>query len=545
MDFAIRDLLANTRIPKRPYPPAVHQHVYPMAYPTVSQAPHPPVHQTVPPQALNTTRTSLSNGYQFNATAAPVTSATPATFSPALAATSASTAPYVHPHARQRYPPQPEKRNSKKNKKPNSNHNHSKKRKSGPRPPFPFPNSLRQPLPPTRSLTCSIIGDLFPVVVHRINCTLLSCGLLRLGMRIVRGNKDALLFVFFTTFKNLDLSHFTVSAGIFGRNQFQCTESIDGFPLIDVTKPFLEDVSTFHVRPPEFELKIATRMATSDKSRVVGCVMLLNELNRADRLAKVYESTLRLHEDYSKPLPLGFTIAPDVSRDVSLLKERLIEVRHYRKPQKGPPGERVILSDDENHNGQTQARVEMEDIEIGDTVVSFSCLISLSRIEHPARGKHCRHPQCFDAKVFLQMASLNVTWKCGVCNEFIFPQDLIIDASFLNLLLKYPDADKCTLLADGTDMPYQPSLSTTIDVTGDAPGNMNRKRKRGRSDEVICILDDHSDNDLEDGELSGNESDASHLTISSTGSASRRRSRKRKNKPSFFTEDANGVLILD
>lgn len=40
-----------------------------------------------------------------------------------------------------------------------------------------------------------------------------------------------------------------------------------------------------------------------------------------------------------------------------------------------------------------------DDIECGDQEVNFSCPLSLCRITHPARGKNCKHFQCFDLEV--------------------------------------------------------------------------------------------------------------------------------------------------
>ncbi|KAJ3111586.1 hypothetical protein HDU96_005550 [Phlyctochytrium bullatum] len=137
-------------------------------------------------------------------------------------------------------------------------------------------------------------------------------------------------------------------------------------------------------------------------------------------------------------------------------------------------------ADDANHNGD--ARAEME-IEMCDAVVSFMCPLSLSRMEHPAKGRHCRHLPCFDAKAFLELSKPEVNWKCVHCNEFIFPDDLIIDPFFLRLLRKYTSDDRCIVRADGTDAPA--TADSTTPAT--AAGVVSKRGRRSKSGPVKTL----------------------------------------------------------
>ena len=59
----------------------------------------------------------------------------------------------------------------------------------------------------------------------------------------------------------------------------------------------------------------------------------------------------------------------------------------------------------------------------------------------PARGRFCRHHQCFDFDTFLQTRkskhpgwpSLPDEWKCPICNADARPQNLLIDGFFVEV----------------------------------------------------------------------------------------------------------------
>lgn len=61
----------------------------------------------------------------------------------------------------------------------------------------------------------------------------------------------------------------------------------------------------------------------------------------------------------------------------------------------------------------------------------LSCPITLMRIGIPARGRHCRHFQCFDLESFVQVTkgakAFNNRWKCPECPNILRTGVLMID----------------------------------------------------------------------------------------------------------------------
>jgi len=75
------------------------------------------------------------------------------------------------------------------------------------------------------------------------------------------------------------------------------------------------------------------------------------------------------------------------------------------------------------------------------------CPITLVRIRTPARGKKCRHLQCFDLEAYLvanlRMAAFNKRWHCPVCDLVIKPPgDLFIDTFAVQILSGTGDCDE-------------------------------------------------------------------------------------------------------
>jgi hypothetical protein len=52
----------------------------------------------------------------------------------------------------------------------------------------------------------------------------------------------------------------------------------------------------------------------------------------------------------------------------------------------------------------------------GDTVISLRDPLSFLPIKVPARGRHCRHIQCFDLQTYVDMNQVQPTWKCPICH---------------------------------------------------------------------------------------------------------------------------------
>jgi len=55
------------------------------------------------------------------------------------------------------------------------------------------------------------------------------------------------------------------------------------------------------------------------------------------------------------------------------------------------------------------------------------CPSSGKKINLPARGKNCKHVDVFDLKGYLMLMEKEPTWKCGICLERAYAQDVQID----------------------------------------------------------------------------------------------------------------------
>lgn len=98
--------------------------------------------------------------------------------------------------------------------------------------------------------------------------------------------------------------------------------------------------------------------------------------------------------------------------------------------------------------GQKRAKSLMGSISRGDGEVQclgtdrtrLLCPITMVRPDMPARGKPCRHLQCFDLMAFLesnqQMKAINNRWSCPVCSLILKPTDLCVDLYIEDVLAK-------------------------------------------------------------------------------------------------------------
>ncbi|KAI9312350.1 hypothetical protein BX666DRAFT_2031094 [Dichotomocladium elegans] len=141
------------------------------------------------------------------------------------------------------------------------------------------------------------------------------------------------------------------------------------------------------------------------------------------------------------------------------------------------------------------------DLVLMDQSVSLHDTLLLTRIEYPARGIHCTHLTCFDARIFFLCQLRKRTWKCYICGvQYKSIQDLYIDYEMTQALRKYPTEERL-VYRDGTFVPKdQDAVSTkqapesvyhiyavddddedidglADDDGGDADSEYNKKRK--------------------------------------------------------------------
>jgi len=95
----------------------------------------------------------------------------------------------------------------------------------------------------------------------------------------------------------------------------------------------------------------------------------------------------------------------------------------------------VLDDDDDDNNGKDSSTTSTTPADITLTF-SLLCSMSMTAMSTPVRGKKCRHMQCFDLRNYLHT---NATvsggrWRCGVCEDFVPVDDLVVDGMMVNML---------------------------------------------------------------------------------------------------------------
>jgi len=116
-------------------------------------------------------------------------------------------------------------------------------------------------------------------------------------------------------------------------------------------------------------------------------------------------------------------------------------------------------------SSQLEGCVEDFQTEVADRS-RLVCPITLERIKTPARGKKCRHLQCFDLEAYLvsnqRIAAFNKRWRCPVCDLNVKPpNDLIIDAYHLKILAETGERDE--------EVAFDNAGVWTVTYTADSP----------------------------------------------------------------------------
>ncbi|CAG9808109.1 unnamed protein product [Chironomus riparius] len=147
----------------------------------------------------------------------------------------------------------------------------------------------------------------------------------------------------------------------------------------------------------------------------------------------------------SKPL----NITPFVK--ISPVSSNIIEVRWHKEPQKNFAVtcylvrkltsenllQRLKLQAENLTRGMIEEKLSKEvDSEIATTMlrVSLFCPLGKNRMKIPCRASTCKHLQCFDALLYLQMNECKQSWICPVCDKEALFENLSIDGYFLNVI---------------------------------------------------------------------------------------------------------------
>lgn len=86
------------------------------------------------------------------------------------------------------------------------------------------------------------------------------------------------------------------------------------------------------------------------------------------------------------------------------------------------------------------ALVEDDELQCVERKQKFklTCPITLTRIGIPARGRDCRHLQCFDLDSFVQVTkgskAFNNRWKCPECPLILRTDVLVVDPFVTEIL---------------------------------------------------------------------------------------------------------------
>eukprot|EP00741_Cyanophora_paradoxa_P008722 tig00001373_g8444.t1 len=100
------------------------------------------------------------------------------------------------------------------------------------------------------------------------------------------------------------------------------------------------------------------------------------------------------------------------------------------------------------------------DLEIEEqvTTVSLRCPLSYQRLRVAAKGRACKHPQCFDLQAFLEFSHQQHVWHCPVCNQPLPYSQLVVDGLMSRVLESVsPEETHVVVLPDGSWQPPGPA----------------------------------------------------------------------------------------
>ncbi|KAK1442892.1 zinc finger miz domain-containing protein [Babesia gibsoni] len=207
----------------------------------------------------------------------------------------------------------------------------------------------------------------------------------------------------------------------------------------------LHKTKLMHEWPKTFELKInneivhIVREPNCDHPRRDNPIKVTYAMRSGDNIVELYTTT------YGETGPLFFLVFM-VSKRVTI--ERMVEtIKKKRTIPLRLCKERIIDLVNNLNDEDDDDVICMEET----NEIELNCPITLDRMELPARGRKCRHLQCFDLKGYLHVmqntAVFNTRWKCPECELILKPIDLVIDGYVLNII-KNTSKDVSTVKID-------------------------------------------------------------------------------------------------
>ncbi|KXS09471.1 hypothetical protein M427DRAFT_49449 [Gonapodya prolifera JEL478] len=81
----------------------------------------------------------------------------------------------------------------------------------------------------------------------------------------------------------------------------------------------------------------------------------------------------------------------------------------------------------------------------------------------PIRSRKCMHNEVFDAVALLSTRPSLGTWKCPLCANIMNVLDVEIHAVLFEMMLSYPDHDRCVVRPNGTIEVFEDGLRESVE----------------------------------------------------------------------------------
>jgi len=122
--------------------------------------------------------------------------------------------------------------------------------------------------------------------------------------------------------------------------------------------------------------------------------------------------------------------------------------------------------------------------------ISLNCPLTYARINTPAKGKVCKHIQCFDLYSYLDMNQRNPKWKCPVCSKIILHDDLIIDGYMEKILLEARRAETIKINPDASWDVLEEIDDDDDDDDGDDEPQTKKQKVEGIAETIDSLMID-------------------------------------------------------
>lgn len=189
-----------------------------------------------------------------------------------------------------------------------------------------------------------------------------------------------------------------------------------------------------HEWPKRFELKVNNEVVHVVKEpnwehpRRDNPIKITYAMHAGENLIEVFSTT---YNEFGPPFLVIFMLSKQVT------VERMIEtIKKRRTIHLNDSKQRVVELINNQRDDDDVICLEP------NHKMELTCPITMYRIELPARGKKCKHLQCFDLSGYLQVmqntSTFNARWKCPECQLILKPMDLVIDGYVLDILEATP-----------------------------------------------------------------------------------------------------------